>query len=159
MKQNNEIYVIQNPAIGAVIIWEFLCGYGSTLYNDKFELLFIIIPVILNQEFRNYIISTQKKSGFSKVIEKIMRDKKSDIVYQIENNINQMKELTLESIQIGMLTNLFCMDNELNVKSIKNKKPDISKDTSEILEASKKLGIWMSELTKNEIEKMLKVRF
>ncbi len=156
---NNEIDLIQNPAIGSIIIWKFLFGYGSKLDNDKFELLFIVLPIIFNQELRNYIDSTRKSSGFTKVIEKMMKDKKVDIVYQINNNIENMKELTLESIRIGMITDLFILDEMLNIEVEQIKIPKVSKSIEKMLNSAEKLGVWLSELNMLEIEKILKVRF
>ena len=156
---SNEIDLIQNPAIGSIIIWKFLFGYGTKLEQHKFELLFIVLPIIFNQELRNYIDSTRKSSGFTKVIEKMMRDKKIDIVYQINNNAENMKELTLESIRIGMITNLFVLDEMLNIEVEDIKIPKVSRNTEKILENAEKIGKWLSELNMLEIEKILKVRF
>ena len=138
---NNEIDLIQNPAIGSIIIWKFLFGYGSKLDNDKFELLFIVLPIIFNQELRNYIDSTRKSSGFTKVIEKMMKDKKVDIVYQINNNIENMKELTLESIRIDMITDLFILDEMLNIEVEQIKIPKVSKSIEKMLNSAEKLGV------------------
>lgn len=156
---SNEIDLIQNPAIGSIIIWKFLLGYGTKLEQDKFELLFIVLPIIFNQELRNYIDSTRKSSGFTKVIEKMMRDKKIDIVYQINNNAENMKELTLESIRIGIIANLFVLDEMLNIEVEDIKIPKVSKNIEKILENAEKIGKWLSELNMLEIEKILKVRF
>lgn len=156
---SNEIDLIQNPAIGSIIIWKFLFGYGTKLEQDKFELLFIVLPIIFNQELRNYIDSTRKSSGFTKVIEKMMRDKKIDIVYQINNNAENMKELTLEFIRVGMITNLFMLDEMLNIEVEDIKMPKVSKNIEKILENAEKIGKWLSELNMLEIEKILKVRF
>ena len=158
-KMSNEIDLIQNPAIGSIIIWKFLLGYGTKLEQDKFELLFIVLPIIFNQELRNYIDSTRKSSGFTKVIEKMMRDKKIDIVYQINNNAENMKELTLESIRIGIIANLFVLDEMLNIEVEDIKIPKVSKNIEKILENAEKIGKWLSELNMLEIEKILKVRF
>lgn len=155
----NEIDLIQNPALGSIIIWKFLLGYGTELKQDKFEVLFIVLPIIFNQELRKYVDSTQKASGFTKVIEKMMKDKKMDIVYQINNNAENMKELTLESIRMGTITDLFVLDEMLNIEIKDIKIPKLSKNTKKILDSAEKIGIWLSELNILEIEKILKVRF
>ena len=81
---SDEIDLIQNPAIGSIIIWKFLFGYGTKLEHENFEILFIVLPIIFNHEMRSYIDSTRKTSGLIKVAEKMMKDKKIDIVYQIK---------------------------------------------------------------------------
>lgn len=67
---SDEIDLIQNPAIGSIIIWKFLFGYGTKLDYENFEILFIVLPIIFNQEMRSYIDSTREASGLTKVVEK-----------------------------------------------------------------------------------------
>ncbi len=154
IKMSDEIDLIQNPAIGSIIIWKFLFGYGIKLGHENFEILFIVLPIIFNQEMRSYIDSTRKNSGLTKVVEKMMKDKKIDIVYQINNNAEQMKELTLESIRIGLITNLFVIDEKMNIGI-----PKLSKNTKVVLEIAEKMGFWFSKLNVLKIERILKVRF
>ncbi|MCI8655293.1 MAG: hypothetical protein HFJ48_05435 [Clostridia bacterium] len=156
---SDEIDLIQNPAIGSIIIWKFLFGYGTKLDSENFEILFIVLPIIFNQEMRSYINSTREASGLTKVVEKMMTDKKIDIVYQISKNAEQMKELTLESIQIGLTTDLFLIDEKMNIETQNIKIPKLSKKTEDILKISEKIGVWFSKLNVLEIEKILKVRF
>lgn len=70
-----------------------------------------------------------------------------------------MKELTLESIQIGLTTNLFLIDERINIETQNIKIPKLSKKTEDILKISEKIGVWFSKLNVLEIEKILKVRF
>lgn len=156
---SDEIDLIQNPAIGSIIIWKFLFGYGTKLNYENFEILFIVLLIIFNQEMRSYINSTREASGLTKVVEKMMTDKKIDIVYQISKNAEQMKELTLESIQIGLTTDLFLIDEKMNIETQNIKIPKLSKKTEDILKISEKIGVWFSKLNVLEIEKILKVRF
>ncbi len=159
IKMSDEIDLIQNPAIGSIIIWKFLFGYGIKLGHENFEILFIVLPIIFNQEMRSYIDSTRKNSGLTKVVEKMMKDKKIDIVYQINNNAEQMKELTLESIRIGLITNLFVIDEKMNIGIENIRIPKLSKNTKVVLEIAEKMGFWFSKLNVLKIERILKVRF
>ena len=70
-----------------------------------------------------------------------------------------MKELTLESIRIGMITDLFILDEMLNIEVEQIKIPKVSKSIEKMLNSAEKLGVWLSELNMLEIEKILKVRF
>lgn len=45
---DREVYYVQNPAIGAAVLWKFI--YGYYLKENKmipFPLLFIVLPIIL----------------------------------------------------------------------------------------------------------------
>ena len=70
-----------------------------------------------------------------------------------------MKELTLESIRIGLITNLFVIDEKMNIETQSIKIPKLSKKTEEVLKIAERIGFWFSELNVLEIEKILKVRF
>lgn len=159
MNKYNEIELIQNPAIGSIIIWKFLLGYKSIITIKNFEILFIVLPILLNSELRKYILSTQKRSGFTKVIEKIRSDRKTDIIYRIANNAIEMRDLTMESIQIGILTDMFTLEENFCILIKNYKIPPISKNIKDILDTAEKLGLWLSKLTQIEIESLLKVRF
>ena len=74
-------------------------------------------------------------------------------------NAEQMKELTLESIQIGLTTDLFLIDEKMNIETQSIKIPKLSKKTEEVLKIAERIGFWFSELNVLEIEKILKVRF
>jgi hypothetical protein len=61
---SKEFENVQNPALGAYIIWNFARGYYE--YNSSFipfQLLFIILPIIFRADLVDIIISTQKQSG------------------------------------------------------------------------------------------------
>lgn len=75
---DREVYYVQNPAIGAAVLWKFI--YGYYLKENKmipFPLLFIVLPIILREDLCTAIKSTQKKKGLSKVSEKLFKDKKN----------------------------------------------------------------------------------
>ena len=162
-KMYNEIEKIQNPALGAIVLWRFIDIYNENKieYNKKLlELVFIVLPIVFNEEISNYIISTRKMSGLNKVIEKMMKDKKVDYIYQINDNIKNMKELTIESLQIAIASRLISVNKKLELQSIYNKNlPRNYKKTKRFIDISEKLGYWLSELNKYEREKILKVRF
>ena len=60
---NKEVYNVQNPAIGAAILWRFICGYKSKDNEPTpFPLLFIVLPIIFREDLCAVIKSTQKIS-------------------------------------------------------------------------------------------------
>ena len=63
-----DVRYVQNPAIGAALLWQFTCGY----YINKnqpvpFPLLFVVLPIVFRQDLCSIIRSTQKASGLPKV--------------------------------------------------------------------------------------------
>ena len=89
---DREVYYVQNPAIGAAVLWKFI--YGYYLKENKmipFPLLFIVLPIILREDLCTAIKSTQKKKGLSKVSEKLFKDKKNDDLYTINKSAIELR--------------------------------------------------------------------
>lgn len=159
---NKEVYNVQNPAIGAAILWRFICGYKSKDNEPTpFPLLFIVLPIIFREDLCAVIKSTQKKKGLSKVSEKLFDGKKIDELYSINNSAIEMRSLTLASFNVGVLSNLFKMDYEkaLVYALIDTNKSVFASSTKYLLDSAEKLGVWCSELSLLEISEWLKVRF
>ena len=159
---DREIYFVQNPSLGATVLWRFVCGYYST---DKkpapFPLLFLVLPIIFRQDLCEVIQSTRKKSGLVKISEKLFKDKKNDRLYFIHHSAEKYKSISLFSLNIGISANLLLLDTKtaLIYPAIETSKTNVSTPIKNILAASEKLGIWCSELTLYEISTLLKVRF
>ncbi len=56
------------------------------------------------------IKSTQKKSGLSKVSEKLFNGRKNDQLYYVHNAAGQQKQISLSSINVGISAKLFVVD-------------------------------------------------
>lgn len=159
---DEEIYNVQNPAIGSSILWRFICGfYKAENKSAPFPLLFIVLPIIFHEDLCFVINSTQKGKGLSKVSEKLFSTRANDKLFFINNTAINMRELTLQSFNIGMAANLFSMDfNTAYVFPLtQTKRSNLSHDTNKLLNAADKLGTWCAELSLLEICNMLKVRF
>lgn len=163
MKQfDREISNVQNPAIGAAILWRFVCGYYK--YGNKFvpfPLLFVVLPIIFREDLCKVINSTNQASGFNKVSEKLFKSSSNDQLLSVNNAAISMRELTLQSFNIGMAANLYSMDfNTAYVFPLRQtNRSGLSSPTKKLLNASEKMGGWCAELSLLEICNLLKVRF
>lgn len=161
---NKEFKNVQNPALGAFIIWNFSRGYYS--YNSSFvpfPLLFVVLPIIFRTDMVEIINSTQKQSGLRYFADKFMTTKilKNDIVSQIHKSSEKMKMLTLESIKIAVQVNLIAFDCDSGTifPVTTTERKSESDSTKKLGKASEKLGSWCAKLTLHEISQILKVRF
>jgi len=160
---NREVYLVQNPAIGAAILWRFICGYYNNDNESRkipFPLLFLVLPIIFREDLRNVIRSTNKSSGLQKVSEKLFLNKQTDLFYSIQNSAEQYKEITLSSINIAIEANLISIsNNDASVIPVQTSTKKMPKSSEDLLKQSEKLGIWCSMITLHEISTLLKVRF
>ena len=157
-----EVYHVQNPALGSVILWRFVCGYYK--HDNKpvpFPLLFVVLPVVFREDLCAVIKSTQKRKGLSKVSEKLFNDKKKDNLYSINNTAISLRPLTLNAFSIGVSAKLFALEKTtaLVYPLVQTKMATVSATNKVLLDAAEKLGGWCAELSLLEVCNWLKVRF
>lgn len=160
---DRDVMYVQNPAIGAALLWRFVCGYYSNENRPvPFPLLFVVLPIGFCQDLCTVIKGTQKASGLSKVSEKLFSGKQNDSIHYVNATAIQMRELTLEAFNIAVEANLVAMSAETAtvfpmVTTFRKYTP--KGDCKDMMNAAEKLGAWCSGLTLLEIAKWLKVRF
>ncbi len=155
-----EVYYVQNPALGASILWKFVSGYYKKEHQAvPFPILFIVLPVIFRNDLCTLISRTRKSSGLSKISEKLFNTRSTNELYTINNVAIELRPLTLKSIQIGCDCDLFKIDFDTAlVYPTLESRTNFADDINLMLEASEKFGVWCSEMSINELCKMLKVR-
>ena len=162
-KTMSDVYAVQNPALGAAIIWRFICGYYSVDTSAvPFPLLFVVLPIIYNEELRGAIESTQARSGLSKVSEKLVQKKLNDSLYSINTVADALRMISLQAICIASDTRLIAVDlsSALVYPISTSKAPKVGSDeVKTMLLSAEKLGQWCAELSLAEICRRLKVRF
>ena len=157
---NREIYYVQNPAIGAAILWRFTCGYYKNENKPvPFPLLFVALPIILREDLCRVITSTQKRSGLPKASEKLFKKKAMNELYTVNNAAIDLRPLTLESIRIGIACGLLLVNYETALVSpLIEAKKTMTVEVNKLLDAAEKLGGWCSKMSLMEVCKLLKVR-
>ena len=160
---SRDVYLVQNPAIGAAILWRFVSGYynmNSECRPVPFPLLFITLPIIFREDLRDVISSTNKSSGLQKVSEKLFSSKHNDLFYSIQDSAFAYKEITLLSIKIALQAGLIDLSCKTAlVAPLQVKTHAFSTEIQNMLKSSEKLGAWCAPLSLHEISILLKVRF
>jgi hypothetical protein len=158
-----DVMYVQNPALGAAVLWRFVCGYHTKENRPvPFPLLFVVLPIVFQQDLCAIIKSTQKNSGLAKVSQKLFGDTQNDSIHLVNNTAIEMRELTLEAFNIAVEANLvFLVAESAAVFPSATPRPKYKPkgDSKGIMDAAEKLGRWCSGLTILEIANRLKVRF
>lgn len=161
-----EIQATQNPALGAVLLWRFVCGYTEahpTRDRVPIPLLFIVLPMTLHQASFKFIKSTQKASGLRACVAKFSEstESKQDILLSIHNRTDKLRSLTMASLQLALAEHLIYLDMDGTVFPLSTTEPQagIPTTVASLLRGTEKLGNWCSQLTLHEITSILKVRF
>jgi len=164
---NKEIRNVQNPALGAMLLWRFVVGYsdGSDIAaHVPLPLMFIDLPIMLHKDTVAFVTSTNKPTGLRGFVNKFneSRTSKSDLITSIHQRALQMRELTSKSLALALSANLIAIDAKTGLVaalSISTPKFDVAGSVRELLRGSEKIGYWCSKLTMHEISVILKVVF
>lgn len=153
MGLNKEVQNIQNPMLGAYLIWCFSIGYKR---NTPFILLFLILPLLYRPDITDKILRTQLPSGMLKFASKL----KEEQLLSIHYFALKMKLLTLNSIEIAQKASLITLSADGYIAYRECQQPKIKyKDIQDLEKAAKKLGTWCSKISLYEISTILKIRF
>lgn len=160
----NEFEIFQNNAIGAHIIWQFAKSYTNN-HSDKAApsliLTMPVLPICFNERTVNLICDRNFREG--SLIRALNESK--DLFAGLQGRMEEMSQLTFNSIYLACNSGLIEYDKN-NSEIIANNKgiPPIqyksfSKDYQNIIDASRRVGYWFSQLNVIEIMTHFNLRF
>lgn len=158
---------VQNPVLGATLMWRFTVGFASSPHTSggcPLQLSFLVLPLLLHEETAAHITSTLKRSGLRKFSEKFVlpSNRQSDILLGIHDRTKKLRELSLESLQIGRASGLIRIDKitgDVFPLTTAKIKPPPPQSIQQMVSNAEKVGYWFRELSTSEIATTLKVRF
>lgn len=162
-----EVNAVQNPALGAVLLWRFACGYRSG--NERSEpaplpLMFLVLPVLLDEGISEMLAGTQGRSGLRAFVAKFSdaRVSKSDLIFSLQNRSSTFRQLTFESLRMAVAAGLVSIDPAkagVFPTSTTFPKAGIPETIRPLLRSGDKFGGWLGGLTLYEIGLTLKIVF
>jgi hypothetical protein len=155
-----EIYLMQNPALGAALIWRFTEGYAPKGQGQlpTMLLLFIVLPILFHEQLRNAAITTNPSSGLRVFAGKFKSEQ--EILFGIQGRMLKLRDVSLASISIAIQSNLISLNtSDAHVESLRPKAPaDLQKKTADMMKAAQKLGHWCKTLTLQEVQAILRIK-
>lgn len=159
-----EVQNVQNPALGAVLLWRFCCGYVEShriSAPPPLPLLFFVLPIVLHQATSEFLKRTYKSSGLRVFAAKFgdASVSKQDLLIQIHDRSIRWRKLSLQSIELAAAGKLvkFTEDGSITPLS-RTKARGLSDEVKHLMALAEKLGAWFGELTVHEIVTTLKVK-
>jgi hypothetical protein len=157
---------VQNPALGAGLLWRFTCGYieaHRTAEGAPLQLLFIVLPILFHGQTEEFLNRTQRASGLRAFAVKFGDSKasKQDLLLTIHDRTLQYRSLSKQSLQLALATRLIHLETNGKVIPLSRTQavagmPD---ETRLLMRDAEKLGHWCSQVTLHEVAAILKVRF
>jgi hypothetical protein len=153
-----EIEKVQNPALGAWLLWEYGRRYQTTTSSapSHFLLFFLVLPICLHRPTLDALSSTQEKSGLGKFCEKL--GSKREELLAIHERALKLRALTLSSISFGVRAGLFDINYNTGVmRALEHKAPKPPERVKPHAKGAVKLGAWFEAIDAVNVFTALKV--
>ncbi|MDO3523269.1 three component ABC system middle component [Ralstonia pseudosolanacearum] len=146
----DEVEQVQNPGLGAALIWRFACGYSEGSEGDAMPLpyAYLVVPLLFQKGVLDAVAST--KSGLRKVEEKLSGN--SALLASVQDNADAMRELSRDSIALALRAGLIFVDNtDATVRARSVTPPGLDDAVAtHLLKAADKLGGWAAGVSLRE---------
>lgn len=158
-----EVENIQNPALGAAIIWRFCCGYveeSPTREPTPMPVVFLTLPILLHQATAEFLRSTHQQSGLRAFASKFGASKHNsqDLLLQLSERAVRWRTLSLESLELAVAGRLLAVSDDGLVPLSVTPARGLPDRVKRLLTDAEKLGRWCGALTIHEIATTLKAR-
>ena len=161
-----DVYEVQNPAMCAVMQWRFSIGYQDKRQDaagPPIHLAFLVAPLVLHPDSQRLLLSTRRSSGLRMFTQKFTRasENQGDVLLAVQRRTELFRDVSLRGIQLAVAAGLVTIRaKSALLLPLSKSKPRWSRPKTRVmLNASERLGVWMGELTLQEIAFILKVRF
>ena len=155
---------VQNPALGAAVLWRFCCGFVAshpTGDAPRLPLLFLVLPVVLHQATAELLRRTRPTSGLRAYAAKFGDSavSKQDLLLQIHERAIRWRRLSLQSIELASAGRLIHLSEAGEVVPLsRTKARALPDEVKQLLADAEKLGNWCGQLTLHEVTTTLKVK-
>ncbi len=158
----NEAQLVQNVALGAVLIWRFVEHYDlGAKRGCPLPLCFTVLPILFHHATRGAAISTNPSSPLRKYVEKF--DRKREELLAIHDRMLSMKALSLRSIQLALERGLFALLPEeatlVPFRTVRFQPMSRPEALRPMIRAAEKLGVWFAPHDLAHISNQLRVFF
>lgn len=158
-----DVNIVQNPALGAYLIWEFGNNYQEeTGEPSELPLVFLVLPMLLHRPTMEAIRSTQIRSGFALFAAKLGAERENLIA--VHDRVFALRSLTLQSLGIATITSLTSIDYanatmRANALADGVRNPRLPDRLRAFPNAAAKLGRWFSKVGILQVASTLRVGY
>jgi hypothetical protein len=152
------VTLVQNPALGSVLLWKFGRGFQeeSVSRQPNLELLFLVLPLTLHRPTLIEVSSTLQGSGLGKFVSKLAENREN--LLAVHGRALSLRLLTLQSLSTGLATKLMSISYETgNVRANEAKPPRPPERLKSAMAGAEKLGKWFARTPGDQIFSLLQV--
>lgn len=157
----NEVQAMQNPALGAALLWRFACGFSpeSSPNGTPLPLAFVVLPLTLHAKSAEKVSGTLAGSGLRKFESKFGDDDRGDVLLALQPRMLAMRDLSLRSLRLAIHAGLLTLVPKEAViwPRSRSAPPADAKAVGDLLKSAEKLGSWCRDVSLFEVAGLLKV--
>jgi len=150
-----------------VALWSFADEYfeaSPTHEGPPLQLLFVILPLVFDEETRTAAVTTRKSSGLRAFADKLSAAKaaKSDLILALQGRVPKYRTLTMQSLRFLLRASMGSVDpssGRLLPSKARGVKQEVAASISPIVTAARHLGGWTSALSLYETAVILRLSF
>lgn len=147
MANETPITLVQNPALGALLLWKFCRGYQKERPDilPVLHSLFCVLPIVYHAPTLGELKSTNLPSGLVKFATKLAEHREALIA--LHDRALAMRELTFASVATGAATRLLRLNySTAEVSAIDESLPVIPDRLKYHYAGAEKLGYWFARI-------------
>src|SRR4051812_36838820 len=108
---SREVDAVQNAAFASVLLWRFCAAYATVRQAPAMTpmpVLFVVLPLLFDEDTATMIASTQKASGLRLFAGKFAESKhaKTDVLLSLESRAKALRPQTLEALTLALKARL-----------------------------------------------------
>lgn len=158
----SEVQAMQNPALGAVLLWRFACGYNperTAGHGVPLPLAFAVLPVVLHARTHDEVGATRIASGVRKFEEKFKEQ--GDMLLAVHKRARAMRLLSLRSLRLALSCGLLTLMHEQGTLWPRTYTPPkgVSGPVEGLMKGAEKMGAWCAPLSLFELSGILRLEF
>lgn len=152
------VALVQNPAFGSLLLWNFGRGYQAEHVGGLpvLTFFFLTLPLVLHGPTMRVIRSTNQSSGLARLVSKLGDERER--LFAVHDRAVAMRGLTLESLAAGISAKLLKIDYDTAVVRANVAKPPAPPERLKHHVASaEKVGRWFARLPPNQVFSLLQI--
>lgn len=152
------VALVQNPAFGAVVLWQFARSFQAEKMDalPPLNSFFLVLPIILHAETLEVARRTNTVSGLAKFVSNLAE--KRERLFAIHERAMALRGLTLESVAAGVAGQLLSVSYETAaVRANELKLPTPPEGIKAHLAGADRLGRWFARLPQGQVFTLLQV--
>lgn len=155
----NECEIVQNAALGSVLLWRFASGFQGTAHaGAPLPLLFLVLPICFQRTSLDSVARTRRNSGLALFVARL-GEVREDLL-AIHTRALALRQLSTDSLVVGVSAGLLTLDyRQAFVRANTRSDPILPERLKPMWDAAERLGHWCATVSLSQTATLLKVNF